>query len=69
MLRATGGDHAGTTATDRYLSSLESGAACIVEALSARTVAVCAGHRVVAVQDTSAIVCEGAVAGRHPGGV
>ena len=65
VLRTVGGDHAGTTAAHRYLSSPESGVACIVGALSARTVAACAGRRVVAVQDTSAIVCPGAAAGRH----
>lgn len=70
VLSVVGGDHAGTTAAHRYLTSPESSVPTILSALCERTVTACRGRRVVAVQDTTALSFGGA-AGRHglgPGG-
>lgn len=46
-----GGDHAGTAAAHRYLTSPQSGVPTILAALRERTVGACRGRRVVGVQD------------------
>lgn len=76
VLSVVGGDHAGTAAAHRYLTSPQSSVATILSALRERTVAACRGRRVVAVQDTTALGFGGAAGrrglgpggdGQHPG--
>jgi hypothetical protein len=55
VLRTLGEDRAGEVAAQRWLSSPRITTAQILEASSVRTVSACAGRRVVAVQDTTAI--------------
>src|ERR1700741_4035463 len=54
-LRVVGGTRAGEVAAQRWLSSPRVTLEEILEAASARTVSACAGRRIVAAQDTTAI--------------
>lgn len=55
VLRVVGGTRAGEVAAQRWLSSPRVTLEEILEAASARTVSACAGRRIVAAQDTTAI--------------
>jgi hypothetical protein len=55
VLRRVGGDRAGEVASHRFLDNARVRAEAIVDALAWRTVAACAGRRVVAVQDTTEV--------------
>jgi hypothetical protein len=71
VLKDLGGGRAGEMAAHRYLSSARVTSEGIVETLGARTREACAGRRVVAAQDTTAISFSGKSAGRRglgPGG-
>jgi hypothetical protein len=55
VIRKLGGDRAGEMAIHRFLSAPSVTTGEMVETLAARTVAACAGRRIVAVQDTTEI--------------
>ena len=65
VLRRIGGDRAGEIAAHRFLDNGSVNAQAIFDTLSARTIEVCKGRTVLAVQDTTEINFAGRDASRH----